>query len=284
MGITTLDLEATLGRGKNEEYKDDKNDNKYGDKDHGKDHDDDNGDKYGQKDGEHDDNGDKYGQKDGEHDDKGDKYGQKDDKNDYKDQNGKDYGEREDHDSYADHNYSHYGKYIVGTKGDDKLFGGKGNDYLDGRKGNDKLFGDGGNDTLYGGKGDDYLVGGKGDDKIDGGKGDDKIVFSGVDRGSNGFDKILNFESGEDTLVFSLKDVNDAIKGYKNDLDHGKLDDDNFASNKWGKAEDKDDYFVYNEHNGVLSFDADGSGYHDATALAQLVGAPELEAGDIFLA
>ena len=23
-------------------------------------------------------------------------------------------------------------------------------------------------------------------------------------------------------------------------------------------AKDKDDYFVYNEHNGVLSFDADG--------------------------
>ena len=59
----------------------------------------------------------------------------------YKDQNGKDYGEREDHDSYADHNKKHYGKYIVGTKGDDKLVGGKGNDYLDGRKGDDKLFG-----------------------------------------------------------------------------------------------------------------------------------------------
>ena len=47
MGITTLDLEATLGRGKNEEYKDDKKDNNYGDKDHGKDHDD-KDDKYGQ--------------------------------------------------------------------------------------------------------------------------------------------------------------------------------------------------------------------------------------------
>ena len=209
---------------------------------------------------------------------------QKDDKNDYKDQYGKDYGEREDHDSYADHNHSHYGKYIVGTDCDDTLVGGKGNDYLDGRKGNDKLFGDGGNDTLYGGKGNDYLVGGKGDDKIDGGKGEDKIVFSGVDHESNGFDKILRFESRDDTLVFSLKDVNDAIKGYKHDLDGGSLNAKNFASNEDGKAEGKDDYFVYNEHNGVLSFDADGSGYHDATALAQLVGAPELNAGDIFLA
>ena len=72
MGITTLDLEATLGRGKNEEYKDDKKDNNYGEKDHGKDHDD-KGDNYGQKDNN-------YGDKDHgkDHDDKGDKYGQKD--------------------------------------------------------------------------------------------------------------------------------------------------------------------------------------------------------------
>ena len=110
-------------------------------------------------------------------------------------------------------------------------------------------------------------------------------MFSGVSKWSNGFDKILGFESGEDTLVFSLRDVNEAIKGYKNDLEKGELDDDNFASNKWGKAEDKDDYFVYNETTGVLSFDANGSkGYHDSAPLAQLVGAPELDAGDIFLA
>ena len=43
-------------------------------------------------------------------------------------------------------------------------------------------------------------------------------MFSGVTKSSNGFDKILGFESGDDTLVFSLKDVNDAIKGYKNDI------------------------------------------------------------------
>ena len=134
------------------------------------------------------------------------------------------------------------------------------------------------------GRGDDTLVGGRGNDTLDGGRGEDDIVFSGVTNRSNGFDKILGFKSGEDTLVFDLDDVNDAIKGTKNDLKKGELDDDNFASNKWGKAEDKDDYFVYNEHNGVLSFDADGSGYHDATALAQLVGAPELNADDIFLA
>ena len=51
-------------------------------------------------------------------------------------------------------------------------------------------------------------------------------------------------------MQFSLKDVNDAIKGYKNDLDNGPLNPKNFASNKDGEAEGKDDYFVYNETYG----------------------------------
>ena len=164
-----------------------------------------------------------YGKSDHDRDDKDDKKDDdrddKDDKKDhYVDRDGKDYGEREDHDSYADHNKKDYGQYIVGTKGDDKLVGGKGNDYIDGRRGDDDLFGKSGNDTIYGGRGDDTLVGGRGNDTLDGGRGEDDIVFSGVTNRSNGFDKILGFESGEDTLVFSLDDVNDAIKGTKNDL------------------------------------------------------------------
>ena len=108
-------------------------------------------------------------------------------------------------------------------------------------------------------------------------------MFSGVSESSNGFDTIKGFESGEDTLQFSLTDVNDAISG-NYDLEKGALGEDNFASNQWGQADDKDDYFVYNETTGVLSFDANGSkGYHDGTPLAQLVGAPHLEASDISL-
>jgi Ca2+-binding RTX toxin-like protein len=128
-------------------------------------------------------------------------------------------------------------------------------------------------------------VGGRGNDSIDGGRGEDTIVFSGVTKWSNGFDKIEGFKSGDDILKFSFSDVNKAIKGSRNDIDDdGKLDDEHFASNKWGRAEEKDDYFVYNEKTGVLSFDADGKGGHGATDLAKLVGAPDLDASDIFLA
>ena len=107
-------------------------------------------------------------------------------------------------------------------------------------------------------------------------------MFSGVSESSNGFDTIKGFESGEDTLQFSLTDVNDAISG-NYDLEKGALGEDNFASNQWGQADDKDDYFVYNETTGVLSFDANGSkGYHDGTLLAQLVGAPHLRSERYF--
>ena len=96
-------------------------------------------------------------------------------------------------------------------------------------------------------------------------------------------DTIEGFESKDDTLQFSLKDVNDAIMGSPERFDAGKLDDDNFASNRWGRAEEQDDYFVYNEKTGVLSFDADGSGRGHAVELATIVGHPDVNAHDIVL-
>jgi Ca2+-binding RTX toxin-like protein len=258
-----IDIDV-LGRGKKDGYKDNNKD--YGkDENKGKDKDDNNKD---------------YGKDESKDKDKGHGNYGKDNGNDkgY----GKDHDDKEDHDRYADHNKSHYGKYIVGTKGNDYLKGGKGNDFIDGRRGDDKLYGNDGNDKLYGGRGDDYLVGGRGNDFIDGGRGEDTIVFSGVTKWSNGYDKIDGFKSGEDTLQFSLNDVKHATHDYH--LHKGPLDEDNFASNWSGSARGHDDYFVYNERTGVLSFDADGKGGHDATALAQLVGHPHLEASDISLA
>jgi len=54
--------------------------------------------------------------------------------------------------------------YLVGYAGDDKLYGGLGNDYLCGDQGNDRLLGGDGNDILVGGTGDDYIDGGSGRD------------------------------------------------------------------------------------------------------------------------
>jgi VCBS repeat-containing protein len=92
--------------------------------------------------------------------------------------------------------------WLFGGDGDDLLFGGEGNDRLFGGRGDDTLHGDDGNDWLFGGKGDDTLYGGEGNDRLFGGRGDD-ILFGGAgnDRlyGGSG-DDVLDGGAGNDRL------------------------------------------------------------------------------------
>lgn len=100
---------------------------------------------------------------------------------------------------------------ILGTAGDDKLFGtpdadtirGRGgNDSLFGEEGNDKILGNGGNDFLVGNSGDDNLIGGQGEDTFVGGRGKDRL--NGKDTPAevldgSGFD-VVNYSSEEGPL------------------------------------------------------------------------------------
>ncbi len=91
---------------------------------------------------------------------------------------------------------------IYGTNGDDVIVGLGGNDIIHGGNGNDVICGDAGNDTLDGGNGNDTLLGGVGNDTLDGGNGDDTLSGGyGIDAlaGGNGDDS-LNGGSGNDTL------------------------------------------------------------------------------------
>lgn len=62
---------------------------------------------------------------------------------------------------------------VIGTQGDDGLFGSTSDNVLIGGEGEDTLYGDDGNDTLAGGAGNDNLQGGQGNDTLSGGAGDD---------------------------------------------------------------------------------------------------------------
>jgi Ca2+-binding RTX toxin-like protein len=90
-----------------------------------------------------------------------------------------------------------YGKagndILSGLGGSDTLYGGANNDVLDGGASNDVLDGGAGNDTLYGGAGFDYLVGDAGNDRLIGGTLDDLLL------GGTGNDILLG-ESGKDIL------------------------------------------------------------------------------------
>ena len=97
---------------------------------------------------------------------------------------------------------------VGGSHGNDLLRGGDGNDTLDGGRGADTIYGDLGNDRLSGGVAADRLDGGFGRDTLDGGPGNDTLsggagqdVFLHADA-DRGFDVILDFEVGIDSLVF----------------------------------------------------------------------------------
>jgi len=76
---------------------------------------------------------------------------------------------------------------LLGSSGDEALFGNRAADILNG--------GDG-NDILLGGKGDDLLTGGLGNDSLTGGDGNDRFLLSP----NSGIDIIMDFEEGKDLL------------------------------------------------------------------------------------
>jgi Ca2+-binding RTX toxin-like protein len=101
---------------------------------------------------------------------------------------------------------------IVGGSNDDNLYGGKDNDVIYGSTGEDYIKGHSGIDELYGGSGNDIIKGGSGGDEIYGGKGVDSIFGeSGRDEfyltTGSGYDKIRDFEKGEDKIY--IRDIDD---------------------------------------------------------------------------
>jgi Ca2+-binding RTX toxin-like protein len=83
---------------------------------------------------------------------------------------------------------------LYGTNGADVIVGGGGRDQIFGLGGDDSLCGEGARDIITGGSGDDYVYGGKGDDALIGGSGDDYV------NGGDGSDDIRG-GSGEDYLA-----------------------------------------------------------------------------------
>ena len=105
---------------------------------------------------------------------------------------------------------------LLGTQGDDEVFGYRGNDVLVGRAGVDTLYGGAGLDTLLGGGGSDLLLGGSGNDilnggagadRMEGGSGDDTYYVNSrydvvVEGRDNGYDTIFS------TISLNLNNVN----------------------------------------------------------------------------
>ena len=135
--------------------------------------------------------------------------------------------------------------------------------------------GEAGQDTLRGGAGSDLLDGGLGADVLFGGAGEDSFRFSTA-LGDGNIDRVRDFEVGEDLIVLDA-DAFDGI-GVPGALSFGA-----FHSSSSGTAQDADDRIVYDSGNGVLSYDADGSGQEDAIRFARLTPDLDLSASDFYI-
>jgi Ca2+-binding RTX toxin-like protein len=110
------------------------------------------------------------------------------------------------------------------------------------------LEGASGNDTLAGGAGNDTLIGGVGNDNLSGGGGNDRFTYTAI---NHRIDTITDFTPGQDTLVFSAR-------SFGGGLTTGTLNATQFVLGS--SSGDADDRFIYNDTNGQLFFDADGTG------------------------
>lgn len=146
---------------------------------------------------------------------------------------------------------------LKGTAGNDRLFGGAGNDTLYGYNGNDVLRGAGGNDRILGGAGRDSLTGGDGRDTF---------VFNYKPHSKTSYDRVTDFVVKDDTIW-----LENAI--FKT-IGKGSLSNPKLLSKAafWigDKAHDASDRIFYNQKNGYLYYDADGSGAKQAVLVAVL--------------
>ena len=140
--------------------------------------------------------------------------------------------------------------HLYGGNGDDQLVGYARNDELYGGSGNDNLYGYGGRDYLEGGKGKDKLGGFYGNDVLSGGGGKDTFFFESRLNGKQNFDRILDFDSGEDRMKLD----NDVFRGTG---DAGHV----LSSKKFeigSEATSSKTRILYNENNGVVYYTPHG--------------------------
>jgi Ca2+-binding RTX toxin-like protein len=162
----------------------------------------------------------------------------------------------------------------TGTLGNDRLQGTSNDDVLNGLAGNDILIGGAGNDRLMGGAGNDILVGGLGTDNLTGDTGADRFTFNFR---TEGIDKITDFlPSQSDKIVISAS-------GFRGGLVAGaSITSAQFVLGTI--ALDASDRFIYNQTNGNLFYDSDGTGSLAAVQIATLTSKPSLTFTDILIA
>ncbi len=158
-----------------------------------------------------------------------------------------------------------------GEEGGDTLIGDDGDDVLDGGAGGDVLNGGNGVDNLIGGGEGDILIGGPGGDRLEGGAGGDLYWWQAQTELN---DLVVGFNSAEDQLQFTGSQFGGFTAG------SNLLNGSTFISSANPNPTGAVPTFLYNNADGSLFFDPDGTGGAARIFVALFQGAPALTAGD----
>jgi Ca2+-binding RTX toxin-like protein len=149
---------------------------------------------------------------------------------------------------------------------------------LTGNSLDNRIYGNSGANAINGGAGNDFLHGDLGKDVLTGGAGKDTFVFN-TKPSSGNVDKVVDFRVKDDTVWLD----NAIFKklGSGSEAAPKKLSGNFF--NIGTKADDRNDYLIYNNKNGFLYYDADGSGSGKAVLIATLSKNLKMTVNDFFV-
>lgn len=150
--------------------------------------------------------------------------------------------------------------------------GGTGNDLNNTLTGNIKA------NQLSGGDGNDILIGKAGNDFLTGGAGADIFWFDTKTNVTSNVDTIADFVGGEDRLYFSK-----AVLAALGNLGQLSANDSRFTANSTGLATTLNQRLVYNNVDGHLYYDSNGSAQGGAVLVEVLTNQPNLNASDIWV-
>jgi Ca2+-binding RTX toxin-like protein len=166
--------------------------------------------------------------------------------------------------------HSTVGRPVAASEGTDALVGSTGADNLNGKGGNDVLFGKAGADILNGGLGTDTLIGDAGSDVF---------VFNTALNATTNVDRIRDFNVTDDSIY--LDNAFFKTVGTGTTAQPLTLNADMFTIGT--KALDAEDRIIYDNANGYLYYDADGTGQSKPILFADLPENLKLTASDFFV-
>ncbi|MGO4704237.1 beta strand repeat-containing protein [Microvirga sp. 2MCAF38] len=147
-------------------------------------------------------------------------------------------------------------------------------DTFNGSGGNQTFFGLGGNDVIKGSAGNTTFYGGAGNDTLYSGSGSDTFVFNTALNAKTNKDKIIDWDKASDTIILE----NSIFKALKKT---GALSSISFKIAN--KAGDANDYILYNNKTGDLSYDSNGNKAGGQVVFANIGAHKSIAASDFLI-